>query len=270
MARAGVCVATLVEGAAATVCAEDGAGVATYAAATIVTQTTSFVKRVCFALNNLRIVVTLSSRIKRVYGSWGRIRPLMDRPASAEYRVLRETIAARGSLRPILTLAGVVSWAAVFTAVLVFLPYPVAAAVPLVILAATFEAIRPLHFGAERMGRYLQVFYEEQGQEDRVLSDTPAWERVAMRLGPSVPGAGGHPLFVPVFFLATVVNFLAVLLPGPVAIELGMMAVPHLSFIAWLLAADRAMRRQRGAELARFRQLRDAIESGLDDPIKPI
>ncbi len=182
----------------------------------------------------------------------------MDRPASAEYLVLRKTIATRGSLRPILTLAGVVSWAAVLTAVLVLLPYPVASAIPLVILAATFEAIRPLHFGAERIGRYLQVFYEEQGQQDRVLSDTPSWERVAMSLGPSVPGSGGHPLFVPIFFVATMVNFLAVLLPDPVAIELGAMAIPHVTFVIWLIYTDRAMRSQRAAELARFRELRHA------------
>lgn len=150
--------------------------------------------------------------------------------------------------------AGIGVWAIVLTAVLVVLPYPVAAAIPLVVLAATFEAIRPLHFGAERVGRYLQVFYEEAGHPDRPLHDTPAWERVAMRFG-HVPGVGGHPLFVPVFFLATVVNYLAVLLPGPVPIEMGVMAVPHLAFIAWLAVADRAMRRQRGIELARLRQL---------------
>jgi hypothetical protein len=134
----------------------------------------------------------------------------------------------------------------------VLLPYPVAAAIPLLLLLATFEAIRPLHFGAERIGRYLQVFYEEAGEADRALADTPSWERVAMRLG-HVPGVGGHPLFVPVFFLATVVNYLAVLIPAPVPIEMAVMAVPHAAFIAWLIAADRAMRRQRAAELEQLR-----------------
>ena len=107
-------------------------------------------------------------------------------------------------------------WAVLLTAVLVLLPYPVAVVIPLLVLAATFEAIRPLHFGAERIGRYLQVFYEEGGQPGRSLSDAPSWERVAMSLG-SVPGAGGHPLFVPIFFLATIVNYLPVLLSQPPA-----------------------------------------------------
>jgi len=70
-----------------------------------------------------------------------------------------------------------------------------------------------------------------------------------------VPGIGGHPLFVPVFMLATLTNYLAVLIPGPVPLEFGALAVPHVAFIAWLGFADRAMRRQRDIELARFRDL---------------
>jgi hypothetical protein len=35
------------------------------------------------------------------------------------------------------------------------------------------------------------------------------------------------------------------------------MAIPHLAFIAWLVASDRAMRTQRTIELARMRELRD-------------
>ena len=168
--------------------------------------------------------------------------------------MLRKTIAQRGALRPILVLGGTGIWAAILTAVLVLLPYPVAASIPLLVLVVTFEVIRPLHFGAERIGRYLQVFYEEQGEPGRALGDTPSWERVAMSFG-AVPGVGGHPLFVPAFLLATAINYLAVLLPQPVAIEMSVMAIPHLAFIAWLVAADRAMRNQRAIELARLREL---------------
>lgn len=168
--------------------------------------------------------------------------------------MLRMTIAKRGALRPILVLCGTGIWAAILTAVLVLLPYPVAASIPLLILVVTFEVIRPLHFGAERIGRYLQVFYEEEGEPGRALRDTPSWERVAMSFG-SVPGVGGHPLFVPAFLLATAINYLAVLLPQPVAIEMSVMAIPHLAFIAWLVAADRAMRNQRALELARLREM---------------
>ena len=151
-------------------------------------------------------------------------------------------------------LTGTGIWAALLTAVLVLLPYPVAAAIPLLLLVVTFEVVRPLHFGAERIGRYLQVFYEEQGDAGRAMTETPAWERVAMNFG-TVPGVGGNPLFVPAFVMATALNYLAVLMPQPVALELVVMAVPHLAFIAWLAAADRAMRKQRAIELARLREL---------------
>ena len=183
----------------------------------------------------------------------------MDRPSSAEYLVLRQTIAARGSLRPVLLIAGVGMWAALLTAVLAFLPYPLAVVIPLLVLAAAFEAIRPLHFGAERIGRYVQVFYEEDGQPGRSWPDTPSWERAAMSLG-VVPGVGGHPLFVPIFFMATIVNYLPVLLarPAAVPIELGTLAIPHVAFVLWMIYCDRAMRTQRVLELAWFRQLRDS------------
>jgi hypothetical protein len=180
----------------------------------------------------------------------------MERHRQSEYLVLRQTIAQRGALRPVLVLLGIAIWAALLIAVLVLLPYPVAASIPLLVLLVTFEVIRPLHFGAERIGRYLQVFYEEDTSSERPFADTPSWERVAMSFG-AVPGVGGHSLFVPVFLLATAINYLAVLLPRPVAIEMSVMAIPHLAFIAWLVAADRAMRTQRAIELARLRELRD-------------
>ena len=178
----------------------------------------------------------------------------MDRPRQSEYLVLRQTIAQRGTLRPVLVLCGIGIWAALLIAVLALLPYPVASSIPLLALVVTFEVIRPLHFGAERIGRYIQVFYEEAETANRPLSDTPSWERVAMSFG-TVPGVGGHALFVPVFFIATAINYLAVLLPRPVAIELSGMAIPHLAFIAWLVASDRGMRSQRAVELARLREL---------------
>ena len=178
----------------------------------------------------------------------------MIRHARSEYLVLRRTIAQRGALRPVLVVIGIGVWALVLTAVVAWLPYPVAAVIPLLVLAATFEAVRPLHFGAERIGRYLQVFHEEAGEPGRPLRDTPSWERVAMSFG-KVPGVGGHPLFVPIFFLATLANYLAVVIPGPLPIELGALAIPHVAFIAWLIAADRAMKRQRDIELTRMREL---------------
>jgi hypothetical protein len=128
-------------------------------------------------------------------------------------------VSARGHLRPALALAGIAAWALVLTATLIALPYPVAAVLPLAVLFATFEVVRPLHAGTERIGRYLQVFFEERGRAPEPAPAPPAWERTAMAFGTAVPGAAGHPLFAPVFAAATVVNGLAVLLPRPVPVS---------------------------------------------------
>lgn len=187
----------------------------------------------------------------------------MDELSRSEFDILRNTIRSRGTARIALLVSGIASWALVLTLILIWLPNPVAAAIPLLILVAVYEANRVLHLGVERIGRYLQVFYEEGPSagvaEVSARSITPpAWERAAMILGPAMPGAGGHPLFLPVFVLATLINLLAVLLPGPIELEFLVMAVPHFAFVAWLIYADRGMRKQRGVELHRFRELRDA------------
>ena len=51
-----------------------------------------------------------------------------------------------------------------------------------------------------------------------------------------VPGVG-EPVIHQPFLMATALNYLAVLMPQPVAIEMSVMAIPHLAFIAWLVAA---------------------------------
>jgi hypothetical protein len=209
-------------------------------------------------LKDLRILARPSSRIKGL-DTLHYTEPAMPGHAAEEYRVLRETIATRGTWRSALLVGGIAAWAAVLVAVLVLLPYPLASAIPLLVLVAAFEGVRTLHFGTERVGRYLQVFYEE-GRDERPLAETPSWERVAMALGARVPGTGGHPLFAPVFGLAAAVNYLAVLLPGPVPLELGLLAVPHLAFVVWLVVSDRAMRAQRSVELARFRALHSTTQ----------
>lgn len=186
--------------------------------------------------------------------------PMTD-PATTEYAGLRETIRSRGGARPLAFLAGISIWAVTLIALLIWLPNPIAAVVPLLVLLATFEVVRSLHLGVERIGRYVQVFVEEASVGDSSLA-APAWERVAMAFGPTVPGAGGHPYFLAVFLLATVINYLAVILPGPVLVELVTMAIPHVAFTAWLIYCDRGMRRQRAGELARFRALKnDSLRS---------
>jgi hypothetical protein len=128
--------------------------------------------------------------------------------------------------------------------------------VPLVVLVSTFEVVRVLHVGVERIGRYVQVFFEERSTEPP--RTPPTWETTAMAFGPTVPGAGGHPFFLPIVLMATILNYLAVIFPGPILVELWTLAIPHIAFVAWTLYCDRAMRRQRGVELARFRELKNS------------
>lgn len=179
----------------------------------------------------------------------------MSQYAEAEFAVLRQTIRSRGLARPVVLLAGVSAWAAVLAVVLAWLPNPTASVVPLVLLLATFEVVRGLHLGVERIGRYIQVFFEEDVSGSSPTTP-PAWEHMAMHFGARIPGAGGHPYFIAVFLVATTVNFLAVLFPGPIMVELAVLAAAHLAFVVWLIYCDRGMRRQRAVELARFRQLR--------------
>ena len=178
----------------------------------------------------------------------------MDDVAGREYTALRETIRSRGGVRPLAFLTGLAAWAGLLVAVLAWVPSPLASVVPLLVLLATFEVIRSLHLGVERIGRYVQVFFEQNSGS--APTKPPAWEHTAMALGPTLPGAGVHPYFLPVFFLAIGVNFLAVVFPGPVVVELATLAVPHLAFAVWLIYCDVGMRKQRISELARFRALR--------------
>ena len=80
-----------------------------------------------------------------------------------------------------------------------------------------------------------------------------------MQFGPSVPGAGGHPLFLPMFLIATIANALAIVLPGPLMIEAIDARDPARVFVVWMLYCDRAMRRQRGSDLARYAMRNGAV-----------
>jgi hypothetical protein len=180
---------------------------------------------------------------------------VMDDAARREYVALRDTIRERGGLRVLAFLAGLAAWAVVLVAVLVWLPTPVASMIPLMVLLGTFEVVRSLHLTVERIGRYVQVFFE-QAPDGGAPTAPPCWEHTAMAFGPTLPGAGVHPFFLPVFLLAILTNYLAVLFPGPVQVELGALAVPHVALILWIVRCVRAMRRQRGTELARYRELR--------------
>lgn len=175
-----------------------------------------------------------------------------------EYRALRATIRERGTTRIWVFLVGIVAWAALSVATAALAGVPVATLVPLAVLAATFESIFALHTGVERIGRYIQVFFE-------IADESPAgsnnkWEHTAMAFGHGVRGGAADPLFAAVFALATVLNFIPVLLAGPVAVEVAAMGAAHFAFLVRIALAVRASKRQRAFELARFREMKDRDE----------
>jgi hypothetical protein len=164
-----------------------------------------------------------------------------------EYKALRETIRERGTTRVWMVLAGLTAWAGLTIATAALATLPIATLVPLLILATAFEAVFSLHTGVERIGRYVQVFFEEE--------DSRGWEHAAMAYG-GMFGGGGDPIFASSFQIATVLNFIPAVVANPVPIEWAVVGSVHLLFIVRVALARRKARRQRTIDLDRFRQLK--------------
>ena len=163
----------------------------------------------------------------------------------AEFTVLRQTIAARGTARVVLAAATVSTWATLATALGLFSELPLLALVPLCALAAGYEAVWALHVGAERIGRFIQVAHEtEPGQA--------SWETTVMQLGPGLPGGGVNPLFSVAFGAASVVNLGAAFAPEPTPLEVVMLFAGHLAVLLRLVQTRVWAGRQRQAVLAAF------------------
>jgi len=169
--------------------------------------------------------------------------------ASTEFAVLRQTIARRGTARMILVPVTFIAWSSLSLVILLFADVPVASLFTLAILAAGFESVHALHVGVERIGRFLQVYYEG-------APDGPRWETSVTSVGPGLPGGGIDPLFTFLFAAASFLNMLLVLVPGPSRTELGVIGVLHLLFVARLVRARGASARQRAVELESFKAVR--------------
>ena len=168
-----------------------------------------------------------------------------------EYTALRDTIRERGSLRMCAILIALAAWGALALGLLAAQLAGVATMVPVVVLASGFEISFFIHTGVERVGRYIQVFYEEE-------RNTTAWETSAMNYGNSFPG-GLDPLFITLFASAAVVNFVSTLglstrRPGWILISF----LVHLAFGWRLVNARHLSSSQRATDLERFRSQRAA------------
>ena len=168
--------------------------------------------------------------------------------ARVEYEALRATIRERGTWRVVLFWMSLAVWAALLLVAAVR-GAPFAAFVSLIVLVAGFEGIYALHVGVERIGRYLEVFYEEGA----IL---PAWERTAMAYGREPSGDRVDSLFSKVFVTAALLNLAPILASRQVGfILVGFVA--HVLFAARILQAKRYATGQRARDLERFRWLKD-------------
>jgi hypothetical protein len=167
----------------------------------------------------------------------------------SEFTVLRQTIAARGTVRMVLLPVTLLGWAILTTVLLLWGGAPVCVLFSLAVLVAGFEAIHALHVGVERIGRYLQVYYEAD-------TDGPRWETTAMAVGPALPGGGIDPLFTIVFVAAAIGNLIPALVPMPTVVELLAVVPLHLAFAIRVVRARGAAARQRAVELESFRAIR--------------
>jgi len=174
----------------------------------------------------------------------------------SEFTVLRATIAARGTVRMVLLPVVILGWAALAIIVILFGDLPVAALPPLAILVGGFEAINALHVGVERIGRYLQVFYEGP-------AGGPAWETTAMAASPRLRGGGVDPLFTVVFYAAAIINMITALVPEPTPLETLVVGGLHAAFLARVARARQVASTQRARELRAYQETRAA---GLSSP----
>jgi hypothetical protein len=178
----------------------------------------------------------------------------------AEYEALRGTIRERGTVRMCLILGGLSAWGVLALGLNITTFERATTLVPFLVLAATFEISFFIHTGVERVGRYLQVFYEEPALSERSESkgESNGWETTIIAYGRNNPG-GLDPLFTTLFAVVAVVNFLA---SFPTAARhvgwIGISFIAHLTFGWRLVTARRLSASQRALDLERFRAIRNA------------
>ena len=173
----------------------------------------------------------------------------MTRNDFDEYTALRATIRERGTTRVWVVLAGTMGWAAAALATVAVAAPPIVTLIPLLVLATTFDITFALHTGVERIGRYIQVFYEDP-------AGLAGWEHRIMEFGRSgVRRLSTDPLFVRGFLIGVVLNLVAAIVAGPVAVEWAVLGIAHALLTVRILVARREAAGQRAADLARFREI---------------
>jgi hypothetical protein len=172
-----------------------------------------------------------------------------------EFADLSAAIRLRVTLAPALLVAVILGWAGLTLWVFTTDVVSAATLVPLVVLAAGFEAVHALHVSAGRLARYLQVEYEEPAPVAPAVA--PQWQTTALLYGQRFAPSGSNLLFSALFFLATIVNYVPAAVSGTPQ-ELAGVGFAHALFAVRILVAGRRAARLHREDLDRFRVLRDA------------
>jgi len=167
-----------------------------------------------------------------------------------EYRALRATIRQQGTARIWVFLAGISIWAALSLATAVLTSTPLAVLVPLAVLAATFEGLFALDVAAERIGAYLQLFYDDR------------WEQTVVEFRRPPRTVRVDTLFVIPLLTAVLINIAPLSIANPVPVEWIFVGGAHALVVLRLVTARVAAGRQRRLELDRFRQLKTQNPTG--------
>jgi len=165
-----------------------------------------------------------------------------------EYEALRATIRQRGTIRVAIAWATVGLWAVLAGLLVAWAAWPAAYLFSLLVLVAGFEAVFALHVGVERVGRYLQVFYERPGAPS---AGRPGWESAIALYGERHPGGGPDPLFTPLFAVAVAANLFPVAVTGS-RFELAAVTLAHAAALVRFFAARRRASEVRAVDLPRF------------------
>jgi hypothetical protein len=166
-----------------------------------------------------------------------------------EYDSLRAAIRIRLALTPALLVLAVLGWAALTLWVFTTDVVSAATLVPLMVLAAGFEAIHALHLGAARRACYLQAAFEEPA-----TSATPRWETTTLSYRQRFGRIGSNATFSTLVGVATVVNFLPAAVSGT-AEELAGIGIAHALLVLRIVTATRRAARLQHDDLDRFRLL---------------
>jgi hypothetical protein len=174
-----------------------------------------------------------------------------------EFRQLRATVGARSTVRVLVSLLTFVSWAGLATLVIDRGAPPRGMLLPLAILWVGFELVAGLHIGVERIGRFLQVFYEGGAA-------TPKWETAIALFGQSeaAKAASVRPLLAREF-VAAALGSIGLGLWAPAALGSGLgppletilVLVAHIAFVWRVLQVDRQTRGQRARDEAAFQSV---------------